>query len=178
MNTRPLVIALFASVALNLFVVGAVVGGLVIGHRVQVNMSHEAPRRGPGPGAGLWEAGRALPAESRRAYQQVLRDEAAAAQRTLAASRDARHAAWRKLAADPVDIEGVRKDLASARSLELSGRASIEDHLVLFAASLPLQQRAQLAEHLSRPRRDRPMGGGGGQMRPPPPGPEAGPPPD
>jgi hypothetical protein len=170
MNTRPLVIALFASVSLNLFVVGAVVGGLVIGHRVQMKVSHQAPRGGPG--SGLWEAGRALPVESRRAYQQVLRDEAAAARRTLAASRDARHAAWRKLATDPVDIEGVRKDLSNARSLELSGRASIEDHLVLFAAGLPLEQRAQLADHLSRPRRDRPMGGGGGPMGPPPRGPE------
>lgn len=176
MKTRPLVIALFASVALNLFVVGAVVGGLVIGHRMQMPINQPPPRGGPGPG--LWEAGRALPTESRRAYQQVLRDEAAAAHRTLAASREARHAAWRKLAADPVDIDAVRKDLASARSLELSGRASIEDHLVLFAASLPLQQRAQLAEHLSRPRRDRPMVGQGGHMRPPPPGPDAGPPPD
>lgn len=165
MQTRPLVIALFASVALNLFIVGAVVGGLVIGHRVQMTVTHPPPRGG----AGLWDAARALPPESRRAYQQVLQDEAAAAHRTLAASRDARRAAWQKLASDPVDIDAVRKDLASARSLELSGRASIEDHLVLFAASLPLQQRVRLAEHLSHPRRER-QGVGG--LRPPPPPPE------
>lgn len=170
MQTRPLVIALFASVALNLFVVGAVVGGLVIGHRVQMTVTHQPPRGGQG----LWEAGRSLPPESRQAYQQVLQDEAAAAHRTLKASRDARRAAWRKLATDPVDIEAVRKDLATARSLELSGRASIEDHLVLFAASLPQAERSRLAAHLSRPGRGGPMGG----PRPGPGGPPPGPGPD
>lgn len=161
MQPRALWIVAIVSLALNLFLVGAVVGALVIG-------AHKPPmRRGePRPGPALFAAAQALTPEQQQAYRMALRDQSRAMAPKLREAREARRSAWRRLGEDPVDQAAVARDLDRARALEGEARGAIERRLLAFAAALPADERAQLAERLSRAAPG-PRGEGG--RRPPPP---------
>lgn len=157
-SPRALTLALIASVALNLFVIGAVVGGVVVGHRLREAAPASARPRQP-----LWAAADALPAEHRRAYRQMLRGEAMGVGDQLRQARRARREAWTQLGADPLDRPAVARRLSEARALEMTARGGVEDRIVDFAADLPPAERAALAQGLAR------SGPAGGQraLRPP-----------
>ncbi|WP_304164084.1 periplasmic heavy metal sensor [Phenylobacterium aquaticum] len=170
MSPRNLTLALFLSLAVNLFVIGAVVGMFLIGHRL--HGVAEAPRR-PQP---LWAAADELPTEHRDAYRQLLQGQAMGVGLQIRQARKARRDAFAALGQEPLDPTGVSKRLADARTLEVQARGEVESRIVDFAASLPPAERAELAHGLvqSAPgpmmgmRRMRPMG-----EEPPPPGPDA-----
>lgn len=144
MRPRALWIVAIASLALNLFLIGAVVGALVIG-------AHKPTRRGePRPGPALFAAAEALGPEQQRAYHMALRNETRAMAPKLREAREARRSAWRRLGEDPVDQAGAARDLDRARALEVEARGAIERRILAFAATLPPDERAQLAERLSR----------------------------
>lgn len=146
MSPRALAIALFASVALNLFGIGAVVGGFVIAHRL-----HEmAPQRAPVGQGPLWKAADALPPERRDAYHDLLRGQALTVGQQVRQARMARRQAWAGLMAEPFDAKGTAKNLAAARALEIQARGDVEQKIVEFAATLPPAERAQLAQGLAR----------------------------
>ncbi len=145
MSRRTLAIILFASLAVNLFLIGAVIGGLVVGQRVH----HQRPAMAHG-GQPLWAAANQLPPEQRRAYRRLLRGEAGEVHSAMMQARAARAEAWRGLAADPIDPAAVKRDLNAARARELAIRNGIEARIVDFAVGLPPAERARLVEGLTR----------------------------
>lgn len=170
MSPRNLTVALFLSLAVNLFVIGAVVGMFVLGHRLRAE-GGQAPRQQP-----LWAAADGLPMEHRDAYRRLLRAQAMGVGRQIHEARLARRDAFAGLGQDPFDAEAARRRLAEARALELQARGEVESRIVDFATTLPAPERAELASGLVRSapgpmvgmRRMRPMG-----EEPPPPGPDA-----
>lgn len=146
MSARGLAIALFISMALNLFAVGAVVGGFVIAQRIHaVQPGRPGAQQQP-----LWEAADGLPAQHRQAYRALLRGQALGVAQQVREARMARRRAWAGLAAEPFDAAGASKSLADARALEMQARGGVEDKIVQFAATLPQAERAELAEGLAR----------------------------
>jgi uncharacterized membrane protein len=143
-SPRALSLSLFASLALNLFLVGTIVGGLVIGHRV-----HAVMMMGHGGAHPLWTAADTLPPAHRQAYQALLRDQATTVAIQIRQARRDRREAWAGLMAQPFDAEGTGKRLADARTLEMQARGGVEQKIVEFAATLPPDERARLADGLA-----------------------------
>lgn len=147
MSQRNLTIALFISLAVNLFAIGAVVGGLVIGVRM-AESREDALRPGPPP---IFSAASALPEARQDAYRQALRGEAREVGRSLMRAGEARRAAWSDIAAEPYDPAAVRQALAGAQAMEAQARSRLENRVVDFAADLTPEERQALAQALSRP---------------------------
>lgn len=145
MSQRALIISLVVSVALNLFGVGAVVGGLVIAHRLHGMGPPPPAMMGPGP---LWAAADGLPPAHRDAYRNALHQQAQGLVDQVRAAREARRAAWTSLRTEPLNSTAVSASLAKARDLEMRARVGVEQTIVDFAATLPPPERAQLSEAL------------------------------
>jgi uncharacterized membrane protein len=147
MSPRTLKIALVTSVALNLFSIGAVVGGFAIAHRL-----HGTPGPAMGMGTGpLWSAADGLPQAQREAYRRRLQEQSTGLRDQVHAARQARRQAWLGLTQEPLNANKVSASLAEARALETKARSNVEEAIVAFAASLPAQERAELAKGLTRP---------------------------
>lgn len=157
MSRRTLFILLFASLALNLFVIGAAAGVFLFGP----HLHRMPPPRGGGPP--MMAAAAVLPDDQRAAYQTALRAEAAHVGPQLREARQIRREAWSRLGADPLDAAGIAADLDRARALETQSRADVERAILGFAARLPAAERARLGEALAQPARR-------GPRREPPPG--------
>lgn len=145
MSRRALAIILFISLAVNVFLIGAVVGGLVVGQRIH----HQRPAMVRG-GQPLWAAANELPPEQRRAYRRLLRGEGGEMRARMAEVRAARGAAWRGLGAEPIDPAAVKRELNAARAREMAIRGGVEEHIVDFAAGLSPAERARLVDGLTR----------------------------
>lgn len=156
MSRRTLFILLFASLALNLFVLGAAAGVYLLGPRLH------GPPRGGGPA--MMAAAAALPEGQRAAYREALRAEAVRVGPQLRQARQVRREAWTRLGADSVDMAGISADLDRARALELQARADVDRVILGFAAKLPAADRARLGQALAQP----PRGGMRREPRPPP----------
>ena len=171
MSPRGLAIALFVSVALNLFAIGAVVGGFVIAERLHGMTLVQRP--GMGQQQPLWAAADTLPTAHRDAYRALLRDQALTVGLQVRQARQARRQAWAGLMTDPFDAAATAKNLADARALEMQARGGVEQKIVEFAATLPVDERAKLAQGLAhstpapRGAMMRRMRGGGGPDGPP-----------
>ncbi|THD79835.1 MAG: periplasmic heavy metal sensor [Phenylobacterium sp.] len=158
MSRRTILILLFVSLALNLFVLGAVAGARFFGER---GPGHRPEFRGGPP---MFAAGAALSDTERSAYQDVLHSAAADAAPKLRQARALRHDAWSRLGTDPVDAAAIAADLDHARALETEARGDVDHKIVDFAAKLPVADRGKLGQALSTPPQRR-----GGQRQPPPP---------
>lgn len=158
MSRRTLYIALFVSLALNLFVVGAGVGAYLLGGHLP---GRGGPPRGGGPP--MFAAAQALPGNEVDAYRDALSAEALAVRPTMRQARTLRHDAWLKLGADPLDSAAIVADLDKARSLQAQAQSQMDRRIVDFAAHLPAAERGRFGEALSQPPQRR------GGRRPPPP---------
>jgi len=155
MSQRHLTIALFVSLAVNLFAIGAVVGGLVIGARMAQGRE-SAMRPGPPP---FFQAAESLSPERQEVYRQTIRGEAGQVRRKLIQAGQARREAWSDLGEEPFDPAAVRRDLARAQAIEAEARSAVEGRVVDFAGELSVQERQAFAEALARPpSRDRRRG--------------------
>jgi uncharacterized membrane protein len=145
MSRRSLLIVVFVSLALNLFLIGAVVGvgamGLRPPHRPEA-------RSGPGMAA----AAEALSPEQRMAWRTMLREQARVSGPKLREARIARRTAWRRVAEEPMDTQAILADLARSRTIEQAERTAMDQRMVEFAAALPLADRVRLSNALNRPR--------------------------
>ena len=148
MSRRTLSIALFVSLAFNLFLVGAVTGGFVVGHRIRGGGDERPSSAGRGPPQ-LWRAGDALPPDQARAERLALRDQGRAAREEMHAVRAARLEAWRALGQEPFDAKAAKARLAAIRAEEADARGQIEDSVVDFAVQLSPADRAGLARGLT-----------------------------
>lgn len=145
MSPRSQTIALFASAALNLFLIGAVIGGLVIARQTPSALAAQSANARP-----LWIAADRLPPAEREAYRAVLRAQAPSVAGQVRQARLIRRQAWETLSREPVDTAQVGRELASARALEMAARGGVEDKIIAFAATLSPAERAELADGLAR----------------------------
>lgn len=148
MSGRWTIIALVASLALNLFLLGAGAAVIVIGARVAHQRAEVAASR---PVPALRRAAMALPAEQRPAFVGAVRSVAQAQRPNTQQARALRGDAWDGLATTQVDAAAIKAKLGQARILEFGARAKIEDALVDFAATLPQPQRAAVANAMRPP---------------------------
>lgn len=157
MSQRNLIILLFVSLALNLFILGAAAGAYVFGDRLH----HRRPEfRGGNP---MLAASSVLPDGEAQAYRDALSAQVMAERQKVHEARAIRHDAFLRLGADPVDPAAITGDLDRARALETDARGEIDHAIVQFAAKLPAADRAKLGQALSQPplRRGGPHGPGG-----------------
>lgn len=153
MSRNTLTVALFVSLAVNLFVIGAVVGGLVVAVRAPAGPVEPAAR----PGPALWAAGSELTPQSRREFHRMLREQGAESGQRLRAARQARRAAWESMSQQPFDAAATNRALDAARVLEMNARRDVEHRIVGFAGRLPAEERARFADALA------PWAGGHGE---------------
>jgi uncharacterized membrane protein len=160
MSRKTLVILLFVSLAVNLFVMGAFAG-------VALTRFRPPPPQHFGQGRpGLAAAAAALTPEQREAWRQALRDQAQESAPKLRESRMVRRQAWDGLGAEPLDAAAIRADLARSRQLEQDARAAMDERMVAFAATLSPQERAAFGKAVAqRPGMGGPGMGGGGRGR-------------
>jgi uncharacterized membrane protein len=159
MSGRGLTIALVASAALNVFIIGAVAGLWV---------THGFPDGGPPP---LHAAADRLNPTDRAALQQVMHDQMEANGPVLLDARKARREARQLMLAQPFDPAATAAALARARADDQQIRAQFETAVVNFAATLSPQERAVLSTGLMRGNGPRGLfhhGMGGDHHHPPP----------
>lgn len=145
MSRKTLIVLLILSLAVNVFMIGAVVGGLVVGHKSR----GDRPMMGRG-GPPLWAAANDLSEAQRRDYRRLLRGEAGEVREGMRAARAARTQAWADLGAEPMDAAAVKASLDRARAAEMAARGEVEARIVDFAGRLPPKDRATLSEGLRR----------------------------
>jgi uncharacterized membrane protein len=137
-------VALGVSLALNLFLIGALSGGAAwmnYGHRMI-------------PAGSLRVAGSELPAEQRQAFRKTLRQARVGVSDQIMIARNARVKASELLRASDLDQAALRETLNEARAADFRVRSAVEKEALKFAASLPLEDRLRLADAIEK-RNDR-----------------------
>ena len=150
MSRKTLLIVLFVSLAVNLFLVGGVIGGLVVGQRLRPDRPPMSRMNQP-----VWAAAQVLGPEQARAYRTMLRGEGMEARTVMRETHEARAQAWRTLGAEPFDPAATRQRLAEIRAREADTRGEIDGRIVDFAGSLTSVERQKLATALAEPPRMR-----------------------
>lgn len=146
MTSSRIKIALAASLALNLFVIGAVAGAA----GMQARLTKKAPETSTrGNTSALMRAAEVLPPAKREAYIARLKTEGENAQADFKAARAARVRASDLIAAQNYDQRRIEDLLAEARTHDVLARTRFESAVVQFAASLTPAERKVLGERLS-----------------------------
>ena len=145
MNGRWLVIGLIASVALNLFLIGAGAGVIALGMR----MARESPPTAGRPGALMWVTG-ALPQPQRRDMRLILRDVRDATKSDAERSRALRISAWSALEDPSPDAAAIEQKLAQSRQIDVGVRTQLEQRLVAYAVRMPASERKTFAGAMRR----------------------------
>lgn len=187
--SRPLLIGLIASAALNVFLIGGVAGVAYVRlsspppaapqpapqpiyippsvAQVPQPSDPVAPSRPERPAPvtaptpppqdaerqarpPLWTAGDRLSPESRRALRQALHAANLKNKPITRQARAERQAALDALASPGFDPAEVSRRLTTARTLDVQARGNVEAALAAYAATLSPQERAVLAQGLSR----------------------------
>jgi len=141
MNRIWVKILLGVSLVLNLFVIGAVAGVLII--------RQQALARGGG-GDPLMSAADALPPEQRGAFRAMIGPMLGSLRPDLRDARRARHDAMARFQVQPFDRAAASADFARARADDAAARGRVEEALLDFAAKLPPDRRAAFAKGLTR----------------------------
>ncbi|QEN88433.1 periplasmic heavy metal sensor [Labrys sp. KNU-23] len=132
-------IPLIVSIALNIFLAGAIAGGIAW---------FEARRSMPR--ASLQALGNQLPAPERDAFYKTLREARHQARQTILDGQQARRDAAALLRQPTLDAQALLAALERARTADAAMRAGLEQRIVEFAAASSPADRAILAEGLSR----------------------------
>jgi len=143
MRPRWLIIGLVASLALNLFLIGAVAGVWALA----VGIAKQNP--GARPSALFW-ATQALPQPDRRQMRQMLKGVRDQARPAATQSLALRAAAWGALAGAKPDAAAIEQQLARSRQIDIAVRTEAEDQIVDYAARLPPTDRALFAAGMKR----------------------------
>ena len=144
MNGRGLTIALLASAAVNVFLIGAA-AGLIL-----TNAFAPGGPQAPAPNP-LRAAADRLDPNDRDALLQLMQDQVQANGPVLLDARKARREARRLMQAQPFDAAATAAALARARADDLQVRGQLEQAVVDFAARLSPQERARLSAGIMRP---------------------------
>ena len=140
-GSKRLKIALVASLAVNLLVLGAVAGSMYM-------FGRHPPRHGMGPAEdfGLMGLTRTLPEERRKELRKELREDRAELKPLVNDLRAARRDAADKLAAEPFDRAALERAIAAAAEKERTLRQSAVATFLGHADKLTLEERQKLAE--------------------------------
>lgn len=143
MRPRWLIVALIASLALNLFLVGAGAGVWALSLRLA--------KTGPGarPAALFW-ATQDLPQPDRRQMRLMLMAVHDQARPDAARSLALRATAWSALAAARPDPAAIERQLAQSRQIDIAVRTRAEAKILAYAAALPPADRARFAAGMKR----------------------------
>jgi len=152
MNGNWIKIGLAVSLAVNLLVIGVVIGAMGQRHRAG------EMRRGPGPGNPMMRLTEKLPAEKQEAFRRAMRQSMEANRANAETSRAARGKLIEVFSAETFDAAAASQALAAVRNAETAGRTSMEATMVEFAKGLTRPERTALAQNLGRP-----FGGPGGR---------------
>jgi uncharacterized membrane protein len=140
--------ALFVSLALNVFVVGAVVGAHLAAERAERAAALAQQQR---PRAPLQIAVRSLPPDAQAAwraqmpaYTQVYGPKTREARQLLAQTVES-------FGHDPFDANAALANLEKVRAAEGEARHEMDRRIVAFAATLPADQRAKFALAVAKP---------------------------
>jgi len=142
MRSRWLVLGLVASVALNLFLIGAAAGVIALG----TQMARSAGARA----AAFVTATQPLPDADRRAMRQMMRQARDSSLPDIDHSLALRAAAWGSLADPKPDVAAIKQQLAQSRQLDLAIRTRVEEQIVDYAAGLSPANRAIFATGMRR----------------------------
>lgn len=141
MNQLWVKILLGVSLVLNLFLVGALVGVLVISLRAMASADGRDP---------LMSAADALTPDRREAFRAMIGPTLLSLRPQLRDARMARHDAVAHFQAQPFNRAAASADFARARADDATARGRVEEALLDFAAKLPPDQRAAFARGLTR----------------------------
>lgn len=133
-------IGLALSVVLNLFLIAALIAGMV---------SLQTGGRMINAGS-LRIAGSELPQAKRRPFRMTLREARRAMRPTIIQSRGAKAEAAALLRRPSVDQAAVNAALDRARIADMAVRQAVERRAVAYAATLPPDDRARLADAIAR----------------------------
>jgi uncharacterized membrane protein len=153
-----LIIGLIVSVALNLFLAGLIVGGVVVARRAAELRPLAAAAQNRVP---LWRAGDELPQPKRRAFRQMFRQAGLDTRDDIRRSRAIRREAIDSLESADFDAKATIASMNEARRVDSDARSQVEARILEFAATLTPQERELLAQGLRRAM--------AGQLREPPP---------
>jgi uncharacterized membrane protein len=140
MNGRTMKFALAASVALNVFVLGAATSALFWRSAAMPSQPQEQ---------GLAAAAQALEPAQRQAFRQAVATARRDAQPDSQVARDTRNKLALLLKAPDLDRGAIDATLETTRAADIKVRARIESAVIDFAESLDPQNRALLIEGLS-----------------------------
>ena len=138
-------ILLAASLLVNVFLAGALGGGLVA-------LLRQEPRHLPAVllQRPIRAAGHGLPLPDRRRFRQLMAGTLRDNRDLLAEARSDRQAAAQLFVQPHFDADAAASALQRARDADLLLRARLETAAVSFAAGLPLDERGILAEGLAQ----------------------------
>ncbi|MHB8283308.1 MAG: periplasmic heavy metal sensor [Caulobacteraceae bacterium] len=137
MTGRTLKILLAVSIAVNLFLLGALGGGAATWLKT-------TPRRP------ILRAAQGLPPTDRNRFQQVLQAVVKDSRPIQRQARDDRHVAAQLFVQPSFDVAEVNAALSRARDADVAVRTRLETSMVAFAATLPQPERAAMADGLSK----------------------------
>ena len=145
MTTRPFPTLLAVSLLVNVFAAGAIGGGLFMLSRPAVwrSLTSQPPRQIGGAGSEL------APADHERfrdAMQHVFDD----SKDLLRTARESRRTAAQLFVQPQFDQAAISVELDRARNADVLLRTRVEAANVAFAATLPADKRALLAQGLAR----------------------------
>ena len=144
-RTTWLAAALFASLALNVFV-----GGAFLGAHLTARQQPQLPAA-PGPRNPVATAVATLSPETQALWRRQMPQYAATYGPKMREARRLSRQTMRSFGAESFDDDGAIEDLARARALEFESRNAMDRKLVEFAANLPRAERARFGEALARP---------------------------
>jgi len=139
MRPRWLVIGLIASLALNLFLIGAGAGVIALGRRMAGQST--PPRQ---IGALFW-ATDGLPQPARRDMRLMFRDVRDEVKADTDRSLALRVAAWSAIADLKPDTAAIDQKLAESRQIDIGVRTHVEQRIVDYAAHMPPADRTTFA---------------------------------
>ncbi len=158
MKPRGLIVALVVSVAVNLFLVGLIIGGAVVARRVAEWRPTVAAAQARTP---LWRAADDLPVAQRRAFRQMFRQAGKDTRDLMLQSRALRREAIAAMEQPDFDATAAIQKMNRARQLDGQARSEVEAKILAFSATLTPAERDLLAQGLRRAM--------AGQLREPPP---------
>lgn len=133
-------IAVACSVLFNMFLIGALVAGLI-------SLRRDGPRLNGRP---LRMAGAELPVAERRSFRAALREVRRSMRPTVQQAQDAKARAATLLERQTLNQSAINAALDEARTADFAVRAAVEKRAVAFAMTLPVSDRATLAQAMKR----------------------------
>jgi uncharacterized membrane protein len=141
-SSKRLKTLLVVSLLLNVFLFGGVVGGIY-------QWSSHQRTTGTVVQHGLRQTLAQLPEAQRHQLRRMLRETRLNNQPLIAGSRQAHLDVIHRLQAPTLDRDALDADLDRARTADITLRARVDATLADFAASLPVDDRATLAEAIA-----------------------------